>query len=98
MKTKIAIAAIALMAVTAPTAAADEDPVKTLAEASGLSERQVRMITGDRSAFGEYRISYDRAQRKLKAAIGKANYQRLMSGQPVQLPNGKEVQIHLASR
>ncbi|HEY1141447.1 MAG TPA: hypothetical protein VGE88_14770, partial [Lysobacter sp.] len=82
MKAKIAFIALA-MAVTAPAWAAD--PVGDLSKITGLSERKVTMIVGNRTAFAEYPYTYDRAYKKFVAAIGRDNYDRLMDGEAVAL-------------
>lgn len=56
-----------LVGVALPAAAVD---VASLAERSGLTERQVRMVLGAPSAFVEYRSSYLRATRQLRAIVG----------------------------
>ena len=86
MKAKIAFIALA-MAVTAPAWAAD--PVGDLSKITGLSERKVQMIVGNRTAFAEDPYTYDRALAKFVAAIGKDNYNRLMDGEAVALHDAK---------
>ncbi len=83
MKAKIALIALA-MAVAAP-AWAGEDPVGDLSTITGLSERKVTMILGNRTAFAEYPYTYDRALRKFVSTVGKENYNRLMDGESVVL-------------
>ncbi|MFC3550917.1 hypothetical protein ACFOLC_07780 [Lysobacter cavernae] len=81
MKAKIACIALA-MAAAAPVWAA-EDPVGDLAQITGLSERKVQMILGNRTAFAEYTYTYDRSLKKFVAAVGKDNYRRLLDGEEV---------------
>lgn len=95
MKVRLALL-VTLMAVAAPAWAA-EDPIGELSRQTGVSERHVRMLLGVRTPYAEYPYTYARELRKFKAGIGEANYQRLMSGQPILLPNGKEVQVRVAS-
>lgn len=57
----------ALASLALPAAAVD---VAALAERSGLTERQVRMVLGAPSAYVEYRSSYWRATRQLRAIVG----------------------------
>jgi hypothetical protein len=57
----------ALVGIALPVAAVD---VAALAERSGLTERQVRMVLGAPTAYVEYRPSYARASRKLRAIVG----------------------------
>jgi len=94
MKAKIAFIALA-MAVTAPAWAAD--PVGDLSKITGLTERKVSMVLGNRTAFAEYPYTYDRAYKKFVAAIGRDNYDRLMDGEAVALQdaNGHEYIVQL---
>lgn len=84
MKAKIAALVVALAAV-APSAWAQEDPVGDLAQITGLSERKVQMIIGNRSSFAEYPYTYQRSLEKFVDAVGEVRYQMLISGQPVEL-------------
>ena len=86
MKAKIAFIALA-MAVTAPAWAAD--PVGDLSRITGLSERKITMVLGNRTAFAEYPYTYDRALDKFVAAVGKDNYNRLMEGEAIALKDAK---------
>ncbi|HEV8694018.1 MAG TPA: hypothetical protein VGQ93_07525 [Lysobacter sp.] len=87
---------VALMAVAVPAWAGD-DPIGELSNQTGVSERHVRMILGNRTPYAEYPYTYHRELKRFKAGIGEANYQRLMSGQPILLRTGKEVQVRVAS-
>lgn len=83
---KIHILAAIIVATLAPLAAqATEDPIALLARQSGLSERQVRMVIANGTAYGEYRTYYVRAKQQLVKAIGESNYQRLVDGRSFQL-------------
>lgn len=84
MKAKIAALVVALAAV-APSAWAQEDPVGDLAQITGLSERKVQMILGNRTSFAEYPYTYQRSLEKFVDAVGEVRYQMLISGQPVEL-------------
>lgn len=84
MKAKIAALVVALAAV-APSAWAQEDPVGDLAQITGLSERKVQMIVGNRTSFAEYPYTYQRSLEKFVDAVGEVRYQMLISGQPVEL-------------
>ena len=81
MKAKIAFIALA-MAATMPAWAAD--PVGDLSKVTGLSERKVQMLLGNRTAFAEYPYTYDRSLRKFVGTVGKDNYDviRQQSGFP----------------
>ena len=96
MKTKLAL--IVLAASFAAPAWAD-GPIDDLAEVSGLSNRKVQMLIGNRTAFAEYRYSYDRSLEKLVAAIGTDNYERLMDGERVVIRDaeGRQLAVQLRS-
>lgn len=95
MKAKIAGMVIALAAL-APAYAGSND-IKVLAEYTGLSERKVKMILGCHTCHAEYTYTYQRSLEKFKQALGDENYERLISGQPVLLDNGIEVQTRVAT-
>ena len=50
-----------------------------LAERSGLTERQVRMVLGPKVPFVEYRTTYSRARQKLINVVGSAELDELVS-------------------
>jgi len=86
MKAKIAALVVALATVApAAWAAEEEDPVGDLAQITGLSERKVQMIVGNRSSFAEYPYTYQRSLEKFVDAVGEVRYQMLISGQPIEL-------------
>lgn len=74
-------------------------PVSDLAGISGLSERKVQMLIGNRTAFAEYRYTYDRSLEKLVAAIGTRNYERLLEGERVVIRglDGRPLAVQLRS-
>lgn len=78
MNIKLTCLAAALLAVSAPALAGD-GPCKQLARETGLTERQVRMIVGDRTAFAEYRTSYARSVAHMRDSIGRARYDELIN-------------------
>lgn len=78
MNVRLTCLAVALMAVSAPVFAAD-DPCKLLAQETGLSERKVQMILGNRTSFAEYPYTYQRAVEKLRREIGEGRYDQLMN-------------------
>lgn len=88
MKTKIAGLVIAIAAV-APAYAGSND-IQQLAEYTGLSERKVQMILGNRTSFAEYPYTYQRSVEKFRSALGEENYQRLMNGQSVVLQKASD--------
>lgn len=67
----------------APLAAHADDTVAQLAQKTGLTERNVRMVLGARTPYAEYRIVYNRVQRQFKDAVGESNYDRLMRGESI---------------
>lgn len=83
------------VAIAAP-ALAQEDPIALLAQKSGLREREVRMLVGGRTAFAEYRTTYDRCEEKLIKAIGEENYQRLLDGKPIALQQKEQSVVESA--
>ena len=93
MKAKLAFIALAMA--VAPAWAAD--PVGDLSKVTGLSERKVTMLVGNRTAFAEYPYTYDRAYKKFVAAVGKDNYERLMEGEAIALRDaqGNEYLVQL---
>lgn len=94
MKTKIAAIVIAISAMAPAYAGGNE--ITALADYTGLSERKVKMILGCHTCYAEYTYTYQRSLQKFQKALGDENYQRLMSGQPVMLDNGVEVQTRVA--
>ncbi len=44
--------------------------IHDLAAATGLSERQVQMVVGGRTAYAEYRTSYNRVEKRFVKALG----------------------------
>ena len=81
MKARIALFVLAMAA--APVYA--NEVVSTLSQETGLSERRVQMIVGNRTAFAEYTRSYDRSLAQFKRALGNERYQRLMAGEAIQI-------------
>ncbi|MBB1088234.1 hypothetical protein H4F99_06980 [Lysobacter sp. SG-8] len=96
MHAKFATLVLATMA--AFPAAANDDPVGTLSDVTGLSERKVQMVLGNRTAFAEHRYSYQRSLDQFTRAIGAEKHQRLMDGEPVVLVDrqGQEVVVQLS--
>ncbi|WP_345294414.1 hypothetical protein [Luteimonas vadosa] len=78
MNAKSTLSILALFAI-APAWAGGNDPVAELAERSGLSERKVQMVIGNRTAYAEYRYTYQRSLEKFIAAVGHDEYQRLVA-------------------
>ena len=94
MNVRIALIAASLLAFSAPAFAGGD--IEKLSQQTGLQERHVRMLIGCATCVPEYEYVYDRKLKQFKSAIGEANYKRLMSGQPITLPNGERVAIRVA--
>lgn len=82
----------------APIPAASDDTqqqvtVKQLADETGLTPRSVRMVVGARSGYAEYRVSFDRAQKQFRNALGEERYNDLMAGRRIELYNQKAATI-----
>lgn len=106
MKTNL-LALTLLAAIAAPAAAQDstvnlapmpivapEAPtVRQLADETGLTPQRVRMVVGPRSGYAEYRITYDRAQRQFRNALGEERYNDLMAGRKIDLCNPKATAV-----
>lgn len=77
---------VALLAL--PLSAQAGDSIKQLAEYAGMSERKVQMVIGPRTAFPEYRASYQRAAAQFRVAVGDENFRRAMKGESfvIELP------------
>jgi len=64
------------------------NPIKELANYTGLSERRVQMLLGCRTCFAEYRYTYQRSAEQFKHALGDERYEQLMAGKPIELDRG----------
>ena len=65
--------------------------IRDLAAATGLSERQVQMVVGGRTAYAEYRTSYNRVEKRFVKALGEQRYRDLVAGREIVLDNGVRV-------
>lgn len=77
--------ALAPAVVFSANAAAGADIVGALADETGLSKRQVKMVVGARSGHAAYLASYDQVQRKFVNAIGRQRYTELLAGREFKL-------------
>jgi hypothetical protein len=66
------------------------DSIKQFAEYTGMSERKVQMVIGPRTAFPEYRASYQRSVTQFRAAVGEHNFRRAMNGESFVLERRSE--------
>ena len=88
MKSKLTLIALALAVSAFPNISMAGDPnivhIKTLAEISGLRNREARMLfAAARSSYPEYRYTFDRVERRFIAAVGEERYRQLQAGAPV---------------
>ena len=67
--------------------------VAQLVDETGLTAQRVRMVVGPHSGYAEYRITYDRAQRQFKNALGERRYNDLMAGRRIELYNQKAATV-----
>jgi hypothetical protein len=67
--------------------------VTQLAEETGLTPQRVRMVVGARSGYGEYRITFDRAQKQFRNALGEQRYNDLMAGRRIELYNQRAANV-----
>lgn len=67
--------------------------VAQLADETGLTPQRVRMVVGPRSGYAEYRITYERAQRQFRNALGETRYNDLMAGRRIDLYNQKAATV-----
>lgn len=74
---------IAALLVAVPAAGANT--ITDLSRATGLSERNVRMLVGARTPHAEYRCCYNAKLKRFKEALGVGNYEKLMMGQTIVL-------------
>lgn len=110
MKTNL-LALTLLAAISAPAAAQDSTvtlapipaasndvqqvTVRQLADETGLTPQRVRMVVGARSAYGDYRVNFERAQKQFRTALGEERYNDLMAGRKIELYNQRSA--HIAS-
>lgn len=60
-------------------APAGVQPIALLSQASGLSERQIQMVLGNRTSYAGYEASYDIASKRFEQAVGPEIYQHAKS-------------------
>lgn len=82
MKIKAIVLALAAT-IAAPAYAGDM--ARQLADETGLTPREVRMLLGARTPYAEYKSSYYQAERQFKAALGEKRYRDLMAGYKIEL-------------
>ena len=94
MKRRLESCLLALALTPGLALAASSLQVRDLAAATGLSERQVQMVVGARTAYAEYRTSYDRAEKQFIKVLGEERYRDLMAGREIVLDNGVRVALN----
>jgi hypothetical protein len=97
MNIRLATLAVVLVAASAPAFAGDRDPVRILAQETGLTERKVNMILGTRTSFAEYPRCYQRSVAKLRKSVGEGRYDQLMNGNLVAAAPQAKAQALLAA-
>ena len=70
---------LALAAAFSANAVAGEDILGALADETGLTKRQVKMVVGPRSSHAAYIASYDQVQRQFVNAVGRSRYEELLT-------------------
>lgn len=85
--------ALIVLAMSAATPAYAADTVAALFEETGLTERQVQMIVGNRTPFIEHRYNYGRSLAQFKRALGKERAEQLIAGETVVLERRREARI-----
>jgi hypothetical protein len=65
------LAVVALAGVAGPAAASERDQLQRVADEAGVTIDDVRMVLGARTAFAQYRTSYDRKAARVHAAMVK---------------------------
>ena len=91
MKRKLETCLLALALTPGLALAGSSLQIRDLAAATGLSERQVQMVVGGRTAYAEYRTSYNRVEKRFVEALGEERYRDLMAGREIVLDNGIRV-------
>ena len=91
MKSKLEIWLLALALTPGLASAGSSSPLRDLAAATGLSERQVQMVVGARTAYAEYRTSYNWAERRFIKTLGQQRYAELMAAREIVPDNGIRV-------
>lgn len=72
------ITGLAALLLAGAASAAGRVDVQSLADQTGLTTRQVRMVLGAHIAFAEYRTSYRPAEYKLRQALGNEQFEALV--------------------
>ena len=91
---------LALAAAFSANAVAGDDILGSLADESGLTKRQVKMVVGPRSSHAAYLASYDQVKRQFVRNIGEDRYNALLAGREakVLLPGQRLAVVALPQR
>lgn len=91
MRTKIAALIAIAMAASAPAFAGEL--VDSLTRETGMHERQVLMIIGNRTPYVESRSNYSRSLAQFKRALGNERAESLMAGETIVLAPRADVRV-----
>lgn len=92
---------LAMATAFSANALASEDIIGGLAEETGLTVRQVKMVVGPRSGHAAYLASYDQVQRRFVATVGQERYRELLvrqSARPAQQEAARLAQVEAEAR
>jgi hypothetical protein len=91
MRTRTAALIAIAMASSAPAFAGDL--VDSLTRETGMHERQVLMIIGNRTPYVESRSNYSRSLAQFKRALGNERAERLIAGETIVLDQRADVRV-----
>jgi hypothetical protein len=94
MKARTALLALSLTAM-APAYAGS--PVADLADATGLTKRQVLMLISNRTPYAEYRTSYISSLAKFRQALGYERAEKLLAGETITLERRRDADVRVAA-
>ncbi|MGH8076038.1 MAG: hypothetical protein ACREPE_01770 [Lysobacter sp.] len=86
-------AAIIAIAMAAATPAFAGELVDALTHETGMTERQVLMIIGNRTPYVESRSNYSRSLAQFKRALGSERAEELIAGRTIVLQRHPEVRV-----
>jgi hypothetical protein len=89
--------ALALATLFSTNAFAGEDIIGALADQTGLTERQVKMVVGPRSSHAAYLASYDQVQRQFVKSVGQERYKELLARRDAKAQEPAEAEARIAS-
>lgn len=91
MRTRTAALIAIAMATSGPAFAGDL--VDSLVRETGMHERQVLMVIGNRTPYVESRSNYGRSLAQFKAALGNERAERLIAGDTIVLDQRADVRV-----